>query len=237
MARDPYCRNCRYPLKGLTESSKCPECGKPIVEVLERGPLMMIGRRYTSPIAIFGLPLVQIAVGPHEDERRGHARGIIAIGDSATGWLAIGGLARGFIACGGFAFGIVAIGGVAAGLLGVGGVAAGICASGGLAAGAVGQGGLVVAGVAVSAGLGLAYYARAGVTHAVYGLGGNARDPEAITFFNEYAWLFGSGPADLRFVLWVAIATFLLAVVLFLIATVGYLARSRHLERSDSQMR
>ena len=97
MARDPYCRNCGYSLKGLTESSKCPECGKPIVEVLER-PAMILGRRYASATVIFGLPLLHIALGPHDEERVGRARGIIAIGDHATGWLAIGGFCRGLIA-------------------------------------------------------------------------------------------------------------------------------------------
>lgn len=32
----PYCNNCGYSLIGLTESSRRPECGKPIVEVLVR---------------------------------------------------------------------------------------------------------------------------------------------------------------------------------------------------------
>ena len=27
---EPYCSNCGYVLKGLTDSSKCPECGKPM---------------------------------------------------------------------------------------------------------------------------------------------------------------------------------------------------------------
>ena len=33
---EPYCSNCGYVLAGAIESSKCPECGKPIVEVLMR---------------------------------------------------------------------------------------------------------------------------------------------------------------------------------------------------------
>src|SRR6185295_8901343 len=100
----PYCNHCGYQLTGLTESSKCPECGKPLVEVLQRGPALFRNRRYRSPIEIFGLPLV----------------------DVATGFVAIGGLARGFIAVGGFAMGLVAIGGCALGLLGaLGGFALG----------------------------------------------------------------------------------------------------------------
>jgi len=45
MARDPYCGNCGYSLRGLTESSKCPECGKPIVEVLQRDRPIPRGKR------------------------------------------------------------------------------------------------------------------------------------------------------------------------------------------------
>ena len=172
MARDPFCSNCRYSLKGLTESSKCPECGRPLVEVLERGPLIRLGRRYTSNIFIYGLPLIQIALGPHEEEKYGRARGIIAIGDRATGWLALGGISRGFIACGAVAVGLVALGGVAVGGIGFGGLAIGLIAYGGMATGGMGAGGLVVAYIAVSAGLGVAYYARAGFAHAVHGLGG-----------------------------------------------------------------
>ena len=120
MARDPYCNNCRYSLVGLTESSKCPECGKPVVEVLERGPAFRGGKRYRSSIVIFGLPLVHVALGPHEDEQRGRAKGIIAIGDIATGCLAIGGVATGggavgFVAQGGGALGYYAEGGGAYG--------------------------------------------------------------------------------------------------------------------------
>ena len=34
---EPYCGNCGYLLKGAVESSKCPECGRPLtVGVLHR---------------------------------------------------------------------------------------------------------------------------------------------------------------------------------------------------------
>ncbi len=76
MARDPYCGNCGYLLVGLTDSSKCPECGKPLVEVLIRnGGSLPRGTRYKPAVTIFGLPLVHIALGPHEDEPRRRARG------------------------------------------------------------------------------------------------------------------------------------------------------------------
>jgi hypothetical protein len=238
MARDPYCGNCGYSLKGLTESSKCPECGRPLVEVLERGPLISYGRRYTSDIVIFGLPLLQIALGPHENEKTGRARGIIAIGDRAVGWLAIGGLARGLIACGGFAVGVVAIGGGTVGLISFGGFALGLLAAfGGIALGLHGFGGLVVACVGVSAGLALAYYARAGVAQAVHGVGGNVHDPAAISFFLDHAWIYGANSTGFKFAAWAGLAVFLWAALLFLIATAGYLSSTRRADRDPSRMR
>src|SRR4051794_10161164 len=86
-SNDPVCGNCGYALKGLTESSKCPECGKPLVEVLTRpgDRWMYRGKRYRSKATLFGYPVVHVAVGPREGELRGHAKGIIAVGDVATG--------------------------------------------------------------------------------------------------------------------------------------------------------
>src|SRR3954464_15285384 len=150
----PFCSHCGYVLKGLTESSKCPECGKPLVEVLVRPgqAFMNAGKRYRSKATLFGWPVIDVALGPKDGEMRGHAKGIIAIGDIATGGIAIGGLARGVVAVGGLALGLFSMGGLAVGLvsatggLAVGGLpadggAVGIFASGGGAAGAFAQGG------------------------------------------------------------------------------------------------
>src|SRR5262245_53265814 len=89
---DPYCSNCGYSLVGLTESSKCPECGRPLVDVLVRGRVdwSQRGKRFRTEAMLFGLPVVDIAIGPSGEERFGRARGIIAIGDRAVGLLAIG---------------------------------------------------------------------------------------------------------------------------------------------------
>jgi len=158
---DPYCGNCGYALKGLTDSSKCPECGKPLVETLmRRGFPTRTGKRYRSTATLFGMPAIDIAIGPRDNEVRGKARGFIAIGDIATGVLAIGGFARGFVAIGGIAVGIFSIGGLAAGLftaiggfalaggIAAGGDAVGSIALGGLAIGLIAEGGLAIGSVA-----------------------------------------------------------------------------------------
>jgi hypothetical protein len=71
--------------------------------------------------------VAEIALGPDpaRGEMRGHARGLIAIGDFATGLIAIGGISRGVVAFGGLAVGGVAIGGGAVGYYACSGGAAG----------------------------------------------------------------------------------------------------------------
>jgi len=142
---DPYCSNCGYSLIGLTDSSKCPECGKPLVEVLVRDSFPgRGGYRYRTRRELWGLPLVAIAWGPSSTERMGKPRGIIAIGDAPRGVIALGGQAIGGIAVGGFACGGVAFGGFALGVLSFGGFAAGVAALGGFAIGLFTVGGMVV---------------------------------------------------------------------------------------------
>jgi hypothetical protein len=183
---DPYCGNCGYSLKGLTESSRCPECGKPLVETLmRRGFPKRQGKRFRSKQKIFGLPVIDIALGPSENQRIGRARGFIAIGDVATGIVAIGGISRGFVAIGGVALGIFSVGGWAIGLvtaaaggaistgLAVGGAATGLVASGGLAIGLIAQGGLAVG-----------QYARGGLA-----IGGHSS-----ALFSRFRWLLGAWP-------------------------------------------
>jgi hypothetical protein len=157
---EPYCSNCNYPLNGLVDSSRCPECGRPLVEVLVRAGRM--GKRYRSTTMMWGLPLVDVAMGPAPGEPIGRARGVIAIGDRATGWIAIGGLARGFVAIGGLTMGVFSVGGLSLGL---------ICALGGLAAGLFAHGGLVLGGLAAG-GLAIGFVAVGGVALGVYVHGG-----------------------------------------------------------------
>lgn len=71
------------------------------------------GVRYQSTRTLFGIPLIAVALGadPAKGEKRGHAKGVIAIGDLATGCIAVGAIARGFLAIGGLALGFIAAGG------------------------------------------------------------------------------------------------------------------------------
>ena len=114
------------------------------IETLEREVAALKNRglpyrsiRKRSSRMFWGLPLYDIAMGPDptNGELRGHARGIVAIGDFATGVLALGGIARGVVAVGGLAIGGIAIGGGAIGGIAIGGGAFGYYAVGGGALG------------------------------------------------------------------------------------------------------
>jgi hypothetical protein len=191
----PYCSNCGYVLTGLTESSKCPECGRPLVEVLARqSPAFLnAGKRYRSTATLFGWPVIDIALGPKDGQMRGHAKGIIAIGDIATGAIALGGIARGVVALGGMALGLFSLGGLSVGL---------ICATGGLAVGGLASGGGAVgyfaagggaAGVVAQGGGAIGVYTRDG-----HNFGrGNPADP----LFNQFSWFFG-GPLPSAAAMW-----------------------------------
>lgn len=102
--------------------------------------------RYTSRLRLFGWPLVAIAQGVDfsRNEQRGHARGIIALGDIATGIIAIGGVARGLIAVGGVAVGLVTVAGVGLGAFVIAGVALAQTAFGGVAIGQYAKGGAAI---------------------------------------------------------------------------------------------
>lgn len=138
-------------------------------------------RRQSSRI-VFGLPLWAVAFGPdwERGEMRGHARGIFAFGDLATGWVACGGLARGILAFGGLAIGLFAFGGGAIGvLLAVGGGAIGGIALGGGAVGLIAVGGGAYG-----------YFAFGGGAEGVHAVSALGQDPEAVAFFQQYfPWL------------------------------------------------
>jgi hypothetical protein len=122
--------------------------------------------RWQSSATILEYPLLSIAVGPDpsKNEIRGHARGVIAIGDMATGVIAVGGLACGLVALGGLAVGGIVLGGGALGLLALGGLAIGYAAVGGMAIG---------------------YYAMGGGVVGKFVVGPLRRDPQAVAYFSR----------------------------------------------------
>lgn len=144
-------------------------------------PVPFVGVRRQSATRILGLPLWAVATGPDPatGEMRGHAKGIVAVGDIATGVLALGGFARGVIALGGLAVGVMSAGGAAIGLLlALGGAALGGIAFGGGAAGAVAIGGGSVG-----------HYALGGGAAGDYVVSATRCDPEAQAFFlRHFAW-------------------------------------------------
>ena len=135
------------------------------------------GVRYASAAAIGGIPLIAIALGPDpaKGEWRGHARGLLAIGDIATGLVAIGGLATGGVCIGGLSIGVASLGGLALGLLlAIGGLAVGSTALGGAAVGRAAIGGAVAG-----------EYACGGAGFGSHVIDARHADPEAVAFFRE----------------------------------------------------
>ena len=137
------------------------------------------GVRRRAAFEVANLPLYDIAMGPDpaRGEVRGHARGIVAIGDIATGVLAIGGFARGAIAIGGLALGLLSLGGLSIGV---------VTALGGLAIGGIAAGGGAIGVVAVGGAAAGASYACGGAAVGEHAASAIRRDPEAIRFFREH---------------------------------------------------
>ena len=223
-APEPYCGNCGYKLTGLTESSKCPECGRPLVEVVSRSGQW--GRRYRTKATLFGLPVIDVALGPAPGENVGRARGIIAIGDSATGFVAVGGVARGLVACGGMAIGGFSIGGLSLGVVSAfGGLALGGLVTGGGAVGVYASGG-AAAGYMASGGLPIGYYAAGGAPIGAHTIGPGANSAEAAAMFDTMSWFYGGGSpgmAVLQPFLTCGLLTLAAAAAVGLLAILGHL--------------
>ena len=136
------------------------------------------GVRKRASWGLGDLPLYDIAVGPDPErgEIRGHARGIVAVGDIATGFVAVGGWARGFFAVGGLATGLLSFGGGAIGIL---------AAVGGLAIGGAAMGGAAIGGIAIGGGA-VGQYACGGAAYGQHVLSATERDPVAVEFFDAH---------------------------------------------------
>lgn len=148
------------------------------ISTMRGGGLPMRGIRKRASWGIGDVPFYDIAVESDlaQGELRGHAKGIIAIGDLATGVLAIGGLARGVVAIGGLAAGVFSFGGLSLGVL---------AAMGGLAIGGLALGGAAIGGVAIGGGA-AGYYACGGGAAGEHVVSAARRDPEAEEFFRKY---------------------------------------------------
>jgi hypothetical protein len=194
----PYCGNCGYVLTGLTESSKCPECGRPLVEVLTRpGFMNLMGKRWRSKARMFGMPVIDVAFGPSGTERIGKARGVIAIGDRATGLVAIGGIARGVVAFGGMTLGVFTQGGMCIGVItALGGLTIGGMSIGGMAIGLLARGGMAI-GAMADGGMAMGYYARGGAAFGVHTIAPGAASTNAVNAFTSMSWFFGPGTPSL----------------------------------------
>jgi len=140
-------------------------------------PRTIRGIRITSKQVVCGRPLYDIAIGPDlaKGQIRGHARGVIAIGDIATGVVALGGVARGLIAFGGVALGGLTFGGVSVGLAAIGGAAIGVVALGGGAVGVIAAGGMAIG-----------YFACGGNALGTYTISALTKDPVAVEFFKYF---------------------------------------------------
>lgn len=242
MNGEPYCGNCDYSLVGLTESSRCPECGKPLVEVLQRrGQILLRGKRYRSELTIFGTPFVHIAYGPDGTERRGIARGIIAIGDIAFGVVAIGRVfSCGVMAMGAISLGVAALGGGAVGLIAFGGWAIGGVSLAGASLGLIAMGGAAVGLVAIGGGA-VGYYAFGGGCWGRHVIDAVSRDPAAVEFLHRWEWFFGPNaagrPAEpLLAVLWVFIAWIGVGILTAIGVGIAYLLDRRR-QRRNLEMR
>lgn len=94
--------------------------------------------RLRSSSSLLGYPVVDIAYGRDNDagETRGHAKGLIAFGDTATGLFAFGKFARGLIfAYGLYAIGLSSFGLFSCGIIGCGLISCGVLSAGGMAIG------------------------------------------------------------------------------------------------------
>jgi len=233
----PFCASCGHELSGAVNSANCPECGRPLVEVLTRtaaGQAMRMGRRpmrrYTSPRRILGMPLVAIAYGPDDKGRLGHAKGYFAFGDIATGVFAVGGLARGLVAFGGLSIGGVTFGGLSLGTFAAfGGLALAWLGSaiGGLAIGLLANGGGAIGGIA-QGGFAIGWLARGAAAKGVHTWGvGSPPTDETRALVDQYAWLVGPAGAAPPIHYGLAYTVVIAVAVALLAAFPAFLSRER----------
>ncbi|MBD5544137.1 MAG: helix-turn-helix domain-containing protein [Lachnospiraceae bacterium] len=132
--------------------------------------------QYISKKKVKGIPLVHVSIGIGKCK----AKGVIAIGNTATGIIAVGLAAKGLVTVGLASLGLISIGLFTVGLLSLGYLSVGIVAIGGVAVGVLAFGGLAV-GVVAFGGFSVGVYSAGGM--AIGGrvaAGGSANAPIAI---------------------------------------------------------
>jgi len=139
---------------------------------------------YRSKAALFGWPLLHVAVGVNPATgRKRSARGIITVGTAPRGVIAFGDVAVGVIACG--IFGLISISVVAVGIVTCGSVAAGLVLA---------LRGLAISPIAIG-GATFGWYANGALAWGKHALSPRVYDPMADKFFNPLAgnltdWVF-----------------------------------------------
>jgi len=227
---EPYCGACGQRLTGLIDSTRCPECGRPIIEVVTRSG--QLGRRYRSTSTLFGLPLIDVAIGATHSETKGTARGVFAIGDHAKGVVAIGNSAVGIVAVGGRAVGVFALGGIAIGLVSSwGGISVGAIAAGGLVLGLLSFGG-ICAGIVATGGVCIGLYAAGGAP-IVIGQSLTSTWASPTDVFNMFSWFFGTSANSMwRFMIQPTAVVFALPIAVSFVTALLAMARHAVLRRS-----
>jgi hypothetical protein len=157
-------------------------------KMMESSTNLTQGIRYNSETKFWGIPFISVAMGSNTEkgEMRGHAKGIIAVGDIATGILAIGGITRGVVALGGISVGVIALGGLSVGIVALGGLAIALClALGGCAIAPIAIGGCALGFISIGS-LAIGYFAYGNVAYGVHVISLSFQSPEAVYFFDNY---------------------------------------------------
>jgi len=135
-----YCPECMAQIS--EEAKTCPQCGYPLKEEPEPAAAVPQARwrgyEWKSKTAIYGLPLIHIAIGRNKETGKLLvAKGIIAIGQFAIGLITVAQFGIGFLfGFGQFVAGAIAVGQFAGGIsFGLGQFATGAVAIGQLAFG------------------------------------------------------------------------------------------------------